>query len=189
MPLPPLLPPFAVDAVIFLDGAIKWTSHLPALTCPLYWVGDGDSLGSTLPSEIEVLGHYSRDKNFSDLSGALRFLPCSGLQIEAYGLLGGRPDHELINLLEALNFVAQGIQTQFNFEGKTLALGRGEHQLKHHGNFSLVSFKANQVTLSGNIAYPLCSQQLRPRSSHGLSNVAKGAFSLQANCELLLYFS
>lgn len=66
---------------------------------PDLFVGDGDSV-RRVPADMETV-LYSRDKDFSDLAGALEEVRRRKMQVVAVaGLLGGRLDHEWANLLE-----------------------------------------------------------------------------------------
>lgn len=84
------------------------------------WIGDGDSLSRASPeARAKALGatlamtHLPVDKDVSDFGAALDALaasPClrdpwRDVVVVARGGIGGRRDHELCNLLEAVEFV------------------------------------------------------------------------------------
>jgi thiamine pyrophosphokinase len=81
---------------IAVDGGLRAWRRL-GVPCDLY-AGDADS--STPPADAEA-AVYSRDKVFSDLSGALGEARRRGLRVAVVaGVTGGRLDHEWANLQE-----------------------------------------------------------------------------------------
>jgi len=83
--------------LVAVDGGLK--TCLAGRRRPDLFVGDVDSCKQP-PSEIPTV-IYPRDKDFSDLAGALDELRRHKVQTVAVaGLLGGRLDHEWANLQE-----------------------------------------------------------------------------------------
>lgn len=83
--------------LVAVDGGLR--SCLSARVRPDLFVGDGDSSGG-VPADLPSVC-YPADKSFSDLAGALREVKRRGVHVVVVaGMLGGRLDHELSNLLE-----------------------------------------------------------------------------------------
>tara|TARA_R110002126_G_scaffold13118_4_gene57110 strand:+ start:266207 stop:266842 length:636 start_codon:yes stop_codon:yes gene_type:complete len=87
--------------IICVDGG---AAHLDALNIlPHYLVGDFDSISlKTLERykacpEVEVC--HAPDQNNTDLQKALSRIPDDAEQIDIFGALGGRMDHQLANIL------------------------------------------------------------------------------------------
>ena len=82
------------EPVLFIDGGSRFRNSPEGLS-----LGDNDSsIG-----ELDIL--LSPDKDFSDLSYALRNIPSHYKEIHLQGFLGGRKDHEIINMGEVQNFL------------------------------------------------------------------------------------
>lgn len=138
---------------------------------PDLFVGDGDS-AAQLPPKIPAVV-YPREKDFSDLAGALTELRDRKIRVVAIaGLLGGRLDHEWSNLFELRNWSRY-------FDGIIAPAERGTVIVTSRGcrvttvrsrTFSLFSLSATaSVTLRGS-KYELRKRRIRP-GSLGLSNV------------------
>jgi len=144
-------------------------------------VGDGDS-ARRVPAGLERVD-YSSDKDFSDLSGALREARSRGVRVAVLaGLAGGRLDHEWINLQEAgahahafdglvaptlrgmLVVTAAGCRLETR-PGRTVSL--------------LVLGGSARVSLTGT-RWTLRQTRLRP-GSRGLSNVTGERLRLQVH--------
>jgi thiamine pyrophosphokinase len=155
--------------LVAVDGGLK-TCRASRRRPDLY-VGDGDSSRRT-PTDIPAIV-LSRDKDFSDLAGALAEMRTRKVQMLAVaGLTGGRLDHEWANLLE----IAARARP---FAGIISPTDRGTVVVTGHGctaatvrgrTFSLFAMNATTtVTLTGT-DWELQRRRLR-QGSHGLSNV------------------
>lgn len=173
--------------IIGVDGGAHFHSNLDV------WVGDADSYDKEV-----VAGHIYRhpaEKDQSDLSLALSlFKEPRHYKFHFWGFLGGRKDHELFNLGEALTFLDQHLECQIMFyddKGKILfhVLGTGHWKFTYHGLFSLGTLKKTMVRLRGNLQYPISKYQLlNPLSSLGLSNTGKGEMVLENDGPVFLYY-
>lgn len=155
--------------LVAVDGGLK--------TCragrrrPDLFVGDGDSLRK-VPTDIPTV-IYPRDKEFSDLSGALAEMRKRRVQVvAAAGLLGGRVDHEWANLLELANwsrwFAAIIAPTA---RGTVLVTSYGcQAATVRERTFSLLALSSTSLVTLVGTRWELHRRRLRP-GSHGLSNV------------------
>lgn len=181
------------------DGARSLPEGFPR---KWHWIGDGDSLGRPSPEErlgasgvTMAVTRLPVEKDVSDFGAALDALAASlcasdtlrDIVIEVHGGLGGRRDHELCNLLEAVEFVeARRARMAVKRGG---ASRRGSAVVTFPGAFHVVSGSVaffapegalfslasprggGKVTVTG--ALYGGELELR-RGSHGLSNVASG---------------
>jgi thiamine pyrophosphokinase len=187
-PMGPKLPDqFFHLPVIGVDGGAHFHTKLDI------WVGDADSYAQ------EVCAHHiyrhSTAKDQSDLSLALGlFTMARHYKFHFWGLLGGRKDHELFNLGEALTFLNQHSECQimfYNNEGKILfhVLGSGSWTFSHQGVFSLGTLHKTTLRLVGDCKFPILNYQLlHPLSSQGLSNEGKGEMVLENNGPVFIYY-
>ena len=157
---------------IFVDRGAVFREEFKQNAKDNYWdfsVGDGDS------SPIELDLTLNPDKDFSDLSFALSLLPKDLKQLNLWGFLGGRRDHELINFGEVHQALLKNItEAVISFDDKILAKS-GSLEVNIKGTFSLVVFEKTEVKMEGNLKYPLPDfTALRPISSLGLSNLGTG---------------
>ena len=84
--------------LVAVDGGLK--TCRAARRRPDLLIGDGDSMNGKTPRNLPSIV-FPRDKDFSDLSGALREMKRRKVQVvTVVGLTGGRLDHEWANLLE-----------------------------------------------------------------------------------------
>jgi thiamine pyrophosphokinase len=173
--------------IIAVDGGAHFHSKLDI------WVGDADSYEKEV-----VAGHIYRhpvEKDQSDLALALSlFKEPRHFKFHFWGFLGGRKDHELFNLGEALTFLDEQLECQIMFydeNGKILfhVLGSGHWKFSYDGLFSLGTLKKTMVRLRGECAYPIEKYQLlNPLSSLGLSNIGKGEMILENDGPVFLYY-
>jgi thiamine pyrophosphokinase len=155
--------------LVAVDGGMK--TCRAARRRPDLFVGDGDSQ-RRIPTDVPAVV-YPREKDFSDLAGALREVRKRKVQVVAVaGLLGGRLDHEWANLLEL------GRHSR-KFAGIVAPTDRGTVIVTSHGctaatvrdrTFSLFSLSASSVVSLAGAKWELQRRRLRP-GSHGLSNV------------------
>lgn len=162
--------------LVAVDGGLD--SCVEIRRRPDLFVGDGDSAFASA-DPIESI-HYPRDKDFSDLAGALKEVSRRGVQVVGVaGLVGGRLDHEWANLLELGSWSPK-------FAGILAPSQRGTVLITSHGcrvatvrrrTVSLLALGASaSVTLTGT-RWELDRQRLRP-GSLGLSNVSGARLEL-----------
>lgn len=188
-PMGPLVPPKLLQhPLLAIDGGAKFLDRMDI------WVGDGDSHEENLTN----CGHifkYPPEKDQSDFALALSAFSLKlSYKLHLWGLLGGRKDHELFNLGEALSFLDQRPGSEILFydqAGKVSfqLFSQGEWTFHHHGSFSLGSLKDVEVFMEGECSYPISpSRILRPLSSLGLSNEGKGAVSLHIKGAVFIHY-
>ena len=166
------------EPVIFVDGGSIRRENGIGLS-----VGDGDSFDGHLDHKLET------DKDYSDLAFALRLLGDEFDRIEMFGFLGGRRDHELLNLGEVFHFLARRSRPTAAYLDHTIdAFSQGSWKFEVHGTFSLVAFDDAIVTLSGDCKYAIPKDTpFHPVSSFGLSNEGYGKISLETSSPLFLF--
>ena len=159
------------DIVICADGGFTLARSLGVL--PDLVVGDLDSVGSDIPEGVEVV-RYPSEKDFSDFELALdRALLMVPERIFVYGALGGRLDHEVVNLVilahlsVSASFVEQDVEAH-NAAGTLVLEGLGGRLC------SLIAIGGPcRVECTEGLRYPLRSEELKP-SGRGLSNIITG---------------
>ena len=178
-------------------GIPKELHHLPQILVdggtrlkkkhPLHFsVGDGDSFGKKLDLKVNP------NKDYSDLPLALSLIPKNIKKVHLIGFLGGREDHELINLGEIHYFLAGRKLTEIHlWSGQKKiywGLSKGLYHFSHTGIFSLFTLKTNKISLKGKCEYPLKAKNLKAHSSQGLSNIGFGPISLKCDSPLYVIF-
>ncbi|MCB0392242.1 MAG: hypothetical protein KDD58_13200 [Bdellovibrionales bacterium] len=166
------------EPVIYVDRGVNFRNKHKGLS-----VGDGDSS----PVELDV--KLPPKKDYSDLSYALNNLSDNFNKIFLFGFLGGRKDHEIINITEAYLFLRNKSQIQIYFDSDVLILSSGEHEIHHHGVFSILTFIENRISLTGHCKYQMDNRDLKPLSSHGLSNESKGLIQLTNSNPLIVFLN
>lgn len=187
-PMGPALPEELLTyPILGVDGGARFCERMDV------WVGDGDS--HKLNLNCENVYQFSPYKSQSDLALALVLLKDSPiLTLHCWGLLGGRRDHELINLGEMLTFLENKPRSiaYFYDHNKNIPvklLGAGTWKLNHHGPFSMASLKSVSVKIGGHCSYQLENlTELSPLSSFGLSNHAQGEFEITCLGPLMVLF-
>ncbi len=187
-PMGPGLPQFLIDLPLLgVDGGAHFTEKMDV------WVGDADSFQGDIHSSHIFRHPTGKDK--SDLALALRFFDGPRhYKLHLWGLLGGRKDHELFNLGEALGFLGEHPECQvlfYNKHGKITfhAVGAGHWKFTHVGIFSLGTLKKTDVKLTGACQYPIPSAaSLEPLSSFGLSNQGHGEMQLETEGPVFLCY-
>ncbi len=187
-PMGPVVPEgLLAHNILCVDGGARFCSRMDV------WIGDGDShVGSV---NCENIYQFSPHKSQSDLALALTLLKdISSLTLHCWGFLGGRKDHELINLGEMLTFLEgkpQASAVFYDEKGRISLriLGAGAWTFQHSGLFSLASLKNVRVKILGQVEYPLKEEtELSPLSSLGLSNRALGAFEVINDGPVMVIF-
>lgn len=141
-------------------------------------LGDGDS--STEAMDIPL----PKEKNFSDFEVALLSLPKSVNQVVLSGFLGGRRDHEWINMMVAVNW-ARKTGGHICFDDRVYVFS-SRTTMDFHGGFSLMSFETQKVDIEGQVKYALNQVELPMLSSMGLSNMAHGEFEVVPSSVVVL---
>ena len=165
------------DPVIFVDGGSQHKKNCG------FSVGDNDSYAGSLDLVLP------KSKDYSDLAFVLGRIPEKFQLISLWGFLGGRADHEIINLGETCQSLKSKNQTQILFDDKVICISPGDWKFKLEGLFSLFSFTDNQISLSGECRYKLQNSNLKAHSSQGLSNIAQGEIFIQNAHPLCLYIN
>lgn len=162
--------------LIAVDGGLRTCRY--ARRRPDLFVGDVDStsnIPASLPSVV-----YPRDKDFSDLAGALREARRRGARIAVIaGMLGGRLDHEWANLMEvgarAKGFAGVLAPTE---RGTVLVTSRGcRAATPRNRTVSVFALGGSAVVTLRGTRWGLRRHTLRP-GSVGLSNKTSGALAL-----------
>jgi thiamine pyrophosphokinase len=157
------------DVVICADGGYEAAARL-GITPDLV-VGDLDSLGAgNLPEGVRVLRHPP-EKDFSDFEIALgeakRLRP---RLVTVYGALGGRADHELVNLLVLAH---AGVPALFAEDGTEALNVPGDLVIEGKKGWTCTLAAAGgpcRGVRTRGLLYPLRGERLTP-SGRGLSNV------------------
>ncbi len=163
----------ACGRVACADGGVRHAIRLGIE--PRFVIGDMDSQPRRRPAWRETVYWCDFDEGRNDFEKSLDFLLGMGVRdVYVAGALGGRLDHELVNLAVA---EAWGLRLRLTLvgRGKACLLGPGRHRVAiGRGRvFSLAGRgPSTKVTLRGG-RYDLTRQALVP-ASRGLSNAAKG---------------
>lgn len=168
--------------LIYIDGGLQFKNTSAPLS---YSIGDGDS---SLEEPEHLLPH---EKDFSDFEFALSHIPNPIEKIHLHGFLGGRRDHEWINVGVIHNFLIQRDQkTQVFWENEFQSLSKGQWTFDYKGLFSVLSLEDNKIQIEGDVRYPCGKEKTFPRlSSLGLSNVSNGKFSVKCEKPCLILWN
>lgn len=174
--------------LLVVDGGANFCEEMDI------WLGDGDSKNVVI--KARHVFDFPSKKNSSDFALALTlFTPSCSLTLHCWGFLGGRRDHEIINFGEALTFLKDKLDCKVIFYDSVTAdasvqcFGPGRWQLEHHGVFSVATHQQTKISITGSCAYKLLEMtELKPLSSLGLSNSASGAFELNCEGPVMLFF-
>lgn len=168
------------EPVLFIDRGVRFQKKAQGIS-----IGDGDSARRKLDVALDP------SKNFSDLAYALLQIPAHFTEIHLLGFLGGRRDHEYIGLAEVVRFLKRRKKpTVVYFDQQVRVLSKGSWRLKLRGAFSILTFQNAKLSLSGECEYPFSSKKMFPAlSSHGLSNVGRGAVHLTTNQPTVVFIS
>lgn len=160
--------------VLYIDGGLEFKPNKEHLH---FSIGDGDSSRHS-PQLL-----LSPRKDFSDLQFALEQIPECFKTLYLDGFLGGRKDHEWINLAVLHRFLKLRPQTKVNMdEDVVTCVGQGQWTFEFLGPFSLLCLEETSLKLEGSVKYPYDDSKKFPGlSSLGLSNFSSGSFQL--NCE------
>jgi len=179
--------------LVFIDGGAKHLQKFARLIkkngiSPQYF-GDGDSSN-------KVMNHKKRDQNLSDLAYFLKnaVLKKNLHKYEHYlflGFLGGRMDHELINIGEFFRFMksfnAKTTPRVF-IEDKIEFFPKGLMETNVMGTFSVTTLEKSKFKISGQCLYKTKSPiTLQGLSSRGLSNTGKGVIKIESTAPLAIF--
>jgi thiamine pyrophosphokinase len=160
------------DAVVCADGGYALAASLGIE--PDVIAGDLDSIGGASPPPGVRLVRHPPEKDFSDFEIALQEAKkMRAGRITVYGALGGRADHELINLVLLahaglpVDFVEEGTEAH-NVNGELVLEGRKGWTC----SLAAIGGACRRVRTEG-LLYPLRDERLAP-SSRGLSNLVVG---------------
>lgn len=184
---PKISPALSQFPILAVDGGAEFCDRMDV------WIGDGDSNRSLL--DCENVYRYGPIKDQSDLGLALgMFQGQKPLELHLWGFLGGRRDHEWINLGEVYHFLEtkhEAVAHFYNSQGKleVSVYSAGRQALSHQGTFSLATIKENQIQILGAVQYALTEKTtLLPLSSLGLSNSAHGIFEIIHEAPLMIIY-
>jgi thiamine pyrophosphokinase len=163
--------------ILAIDGGADFLSESEHY----FHIGDGDS-SQKLPN-IKLDEH----KDFSDLDYALGEINFP--KIEAYGFLGERSDHELLNINSFYRYSLKNNAeiNLYNKNNQRVWLIKRSPQIESEGLFSLICLEENQVEITGDAKYKT-NQVFKPLSSLGLSNWANGVVRIKSQKPVLIYF-
>ena len=155
---------------------------------PSLIVGDGDSLQGAFPGVPRQT--FPARKDFTDGAAALALAleQCDG-SVWLLGALGGRPDHQLANLLLPLHCAAPERVTLAGGDWQGRYLGPGRHTLRGRRGDTVSLLPLSRVsglTLIG-FEYPLQDHTAQPGDSRTVSNVlakAEARITLEQGCLL-----
>ncbi len=167
------------DPAVFVDGGSRFREAGRGLS-----VGDGDSFSGELDHRLPVV------KDYSDLAFVLASLPGRVKRLDLFGFLGGRRDHELINLGETHRYLQQRRQNSVWFDSAVIGLSAGIWRESVRGLFSLFAFEPTEITLTGACEYPIAKPRtLSAGCSLGLSNVGTGEVDLTVDGTVFLFLN
>lgn len=186
-----VLTPFLKRAQVklfFVDGGLihqkKFQKKAPLLTKKAQSIGDGDS-------SKKQMTMFKADQNLSDLSYCLNIMSKES-PIETFlfvGFLGGRLDHQFINLGEISRFT-KTTTAQILLEDKVEFFPKGKINVEIQGIFSLGSFEDNEIKIKGACLYKSRNWLKLPTlSSRGLSNVGSGKIEIESKSPLAIFYS
>lgn len=133
-------------------------------------VGDGDSAAHAVDQPLPAT------KDYSDLAYALAHIPAATSKVNLLGFLGGRRDHEWLNIGETQRFLQNRTHpTECHFDQAVAGLSAGGWSLNLTGTFSVFAFRDTKVQMTGACRFQLNHETLlEALSSHGLSNEGHG---------------
>lgn len=191
---------FEVQKIVCVDGGYK---HIPlgteaylnsviqAKKIDLESIGDGDSLSADLTHFIKH--RLEPMKDLSDLMAAYKTFFSKerfNQQVILFGFSGGRLDHQLALIGDTLKFLNDFHDSKFyaySSLGELMIFNSpGLHHFDHQGTLSLFQSQPSPISTQGSLVYHLEQEELSSFGSHGLSNVAKGAFQITSETSTLL---
>jgi thiamine pyrophosphokinase len=173
----------ANSPLVFVDGGVDFKAKLK-MKCeqfPHISLGDGDSKQSLDQLDLQ----FSAEKDQTDLQLALDLVQTQQ-EIQAWGFSGGRFDHHLSNL-GAFYQHSENFRAKVILDDEVLFLPTGKTQFEYHGYFSLLAVYPTEISLKGEVKYPLQRPTLLTSlSGRGVSNQAMGKVNLTSSNPVLM---
>lgn len=173
--------------LIFIDGGSHFLPEFKSHNDKIapFIVGDGDSSHQNQHFDLKL----PTKKDQTDLEVGLSLMPSHYFELQLWGFLGGRLDHELANYGAVAHFLSERQHTQIVFfDQKQMLLSSGNHQLNFKGPFSLLALAETQLHLEGQIEFATEEAiTLEPFVGRGLSNASLGPFEVFTSHPLLLW--
>ena len=163
---------------ICVDGGSRVLKDLPHSLC----IGDGDS---SLPG-TEINYKLPKEKDISDLGFTLSLLENFN-QINLYGFIGERLDHQLAVFGEINTFLKNVKESTFRLEHKIIATNFNNFQFEHQGLFSIFSLSDCILSIQGDCQYKLANKLIPKLSSFTLSNIAFGNVLVHSNKPIFIF--
>lgn len=167
---------------IFVDGGLKYGDDQLSHSIS---IGDNDSNSSS--QELDII--LDPKKDFSDLDAALGLIPDHVNEVTLYGFLGGRLDHQMINLGSIHHFLKRSNKLiTCYFENKIIVSSAKGLSFNHQGTFSIMSLERQEVRITGECEYQI--EKKKPidlLTSYTLSNIAKGEVHIESELPLFIY--
>ncbi|MFA5517814.1 MAG: thiamine diphosphokinase [Spirochaetota bacterium] len=135
-------------------------------------LGDMDSLFEETAVKKIV---FPAEKNESDMELAVGYALQNGFnQIDVYGALGGRVDHQLCNIMVCARYPGLLTIIDSNYIITALSSGQNTRQEGKKGDIvTLIALEESGRCYTEGLLYPLCDEILI-RGSRGLSNIMTG---------------
>jgi len=165
--------------LVAVDGGLK--TCRAARRKPDLFVGDGDSV-VRVPRDVDAV-LFERDKDFSDLGGALLEMRRKRVRVVAVaGLTGGRLDHEWANLFELGRHASEfaGILAPTS-RGTVVVTSRGCRVAGVAGRTLSVFALGGAATVTLRGARWVLERRRLLAGSHGLSNIAEDPVDLRVH--------
>ena len=170
--------------ILIIDGGINHIDHsFKSKHKFILSVGDNDS--NLTNQTLDIL--LDQQKDFSDLSYSLNLVSKAiihkTLAITMLGFLGGRLDHEIINLGEINSFLKKiSFNCDIQLSNKVLSTNNETINFVTKDTFSVISFEDILLSITGDCEYKLKSPiSIKALSSKTLSNQGFGEIRLQSN--------
>lgn len=164
--------PIAKDAVYV--GVDEGALYLAMQKIPMELaIGDFDSISETTIPQIEPFTkefiHLNTIKDDSDSEHTINELIRRGYnQIEVYGGLGGRIDHEFVNMRLALRYPNK--VTFINDTHRLYALAQGTYTIPNTHHYLSLFSKGDSILSITGTKYELDHQEMKEDDLYGLSN-------------------
>ena len=184
----PLLLESVQAPCVYVDGGTRWKDILLQSPSGASRIGRGIAIGDGDSSGYSMDLTLPQKKDFSDFAYVLKNLPKSFQFVHCYGFLGGRRDHEILNLGEAHHFLKLRDRTVLNFDRQVWAFSAGEWAFYLKGEFSVVTFEACDWRLEGLCDYQVKEdRKIQPFTSFGLSNSGEGEVRASFSAPFFIY--
>ena len=170
--------------MLIIDGGLNHIDQLSSLKqYPIFTIGDNDSNKTERLPDILL----EVQKDFSDLSCGLSLISDvsteNPLKVTMLGFLGGRLDHEIINLGEISSFLkSTKSKCDIYISNKVISTNQNTLTIDTHKSFSVISFHDVKLTITGECEFTLPkSINLSSLSSRALSNKGFGKVTIKSN--------